>query len=46
MKTFYDCKIDLTSALIDFIKACDLDGRDFQEELDDCLSDAESCYYL
>lgn len=38
---FYDLKSALTSALIDFIKICEENERDTEDEIDDCIADAE-----
>ena len=37
---FYDAKSNLTSAIIDFKKICEDDGREFEDELDDVIADA------
>jgi hypothetical protein len=41
MIEFYDLKIKLTSLLTKFKELCEKDGRDFDEEVADCIYDAK-----
>lgn len=41
-KDFHALRSDLVSEIIEFITACEIEGRDFQEEMEEAILEARS----